>query len=135
MYNLNMDYKGRDKIIFGSEIDWKNQTGTAKRFSISFSQLKDLIHNDYIDLSHNTNESPTFEIFYKFLCKYPQLNVNGWAKSPYRRDYSVSIYGIEGNIEQWNEDLKKQLKEDLKAIFKNADEFIVSEKEVWVWYD
>jgi len=135
IFNLNVDYKKRDKIMFKRKIDWKKQAGSIKRFRIDFSQLEQLISNNFIDLNMNQNDSPTVEIFYKFLCKYPQLKAVGYAVSPYRNDYRVSIDRITGNFEQWNEDIKKQLIYNLKTVFKDADEFKVDEKEVWVWYD
>lgn len=106
MFSLNKDYKLRDRIIFGKEIDWQPASykkgkaapppaGIKYFILLDVFRLEKLVELKLIDLNQAQNLSPTVARFFKFMKKYPMTAAHGYAVSPNRDDYRVSIEGIQ----------------------------------------
>jgi len=127
---FNRDFINRDKIL-GIKIDWKShKNGIASLKSIDFSTLNKLISEKYIDPTSSQNNSPIVKKFYDFLEIHKIVKATGYAVSPFREDYGVTIDGIF---------LKRdQITKDLKIVFfefcKDADD-IGTQDDLYCWWD
>jgi hypothetical protein len=91
--------------------------------------LEQLISNKFIDPEDQQNNSPRVKDIYNFMKNNPQVYAYGYAVSPKRKDYRVSIEGLVVN--------KKDVSEDLKQAFfdfcKTADEIHIDDGLVSWW--
>ena len=103
--HFNEEYKASqergDSVAEQSSIFSKYYVGGCRRFDkITVNQLKELLDANFIDGSQSQNGSPTVNEFLKFgmkmQCsdKYTLVYYEGYAISPDRDDYRVSIDGI-----------------------------------------
>lgn len=92
--NLNPDYKRRDKIL-GISVDWGQQKGGIYEFDdLSRKELSLLIEENFIDLNEKQNEAPSTKDFLKFIEDFPQFTIGGYAVSPSRKDYRVTLNAL-----------------------------------------
>lgn len=96
MISLNHDIEERDRLIFGEAIDWKMVAGGMKRFlSITAETLQDLVTKQFADPGDKQNLAPTLASFLSFMKENPgKFLAHGYAISPDRSDYRVSIEGL-----------------------------------------
>lgn len=130
-FSYNKDYVSRDKIL-KLNVDWqKDKTGGIKEFEeIDVKTFETLLVQKYIDPSDSQNESPTAKEFFQFMCKYPSIKAYGYAVSPKRNDYRVTIEGIY----VLNKDITPNLKKDFMEFCKSADE-ISTDEGLSSWWD
>ena len=95
-----LHYVERDVVIFGKEIDWKNgkeSLGGILRFSeMSLDTLKFLVEKEFACLDDTQNDAPSLGEFIEFLeeCNNDNIKLHGYAVSPWRDDYRVTIEGM-----------------------------------------
>jgi len=90
----NPDYKLRDSLL-GLSPDWQNNPGGIERFyGIDVQQLKKLIELRFANPNYTHNETPSINTIYTFMLKYPQIEAEGFAVSPLRKDYRIAIEGL-----------------------------------------
>ena len=93
---LNKNYIERDLIIFDEEIDWSKSSGGIQSFKIGLDKLEALFVKKFINPKDRQNASPTNKQFFEFMKKHDKypLIAHGYAVSPRRNDYRVSIEGL-----------------------------------------
>ena len=116
---MNKDFKRRDEIL---GIANKKYMGGIIHFeAIDVQTLKLLIDEDFIELDEAQNCSPTTKQFYEFMCEHPQVKAEGYAVSPERDDYRVTIEGL-----NCHENTTKELKTQFTEFCNDADEFQIT---------
>lgn len=95
----NPDHDTRDTILFGCLIEWENVMGGLNRFQdLTVEKLELLVNQNFANPLETQNLSPTIEAFIEFArqqtSKGFEFVFEGYAISPYRADYRVSIEGM-----------------------------------------
>lgn len=131
---LSKDYKKRDQIIFRREIAWgdsKETLGGTLRFEeLTLEQLEELRDKRFLELSDAQNESPTIDQFLIFMQEHPGVMAHGYAVSPTRSDYRVSIEGLvfEGECTtNWQLAFLK--------LCRRADDITITSDRLYCWFD
>lgn len=129
---LNDKFNIRDNIIFGKPINWGiSNIGKIIKFkNLSFNKLKTLKQQNFLDPNETQNDSPTIQEIMDFMEINPKFTAHGYAISPNRDDYRISIEGVylQGGY------TKKELKNFTK-LFNDADDFQIKDTELYAWYD
>ena len=115
---MNKDYAQRDKILFG-EYNPDKYLGGCRNFTCSKEVMQTLVENDYIDPNECQNYSPMTKEFMEILHDIDNVRFNGYAISPDRDDYRLTIDGVDVEIEDTDYDNISLLVES----FHYADEF------------
>ena len=130
MFDLNKNYEERDTILFGG-YDETQYTGGIRRFeNLDAVHLKKLIELKFIDNNDRQNMAPSTEKIMKFISRYKGYTVHGYAVSPERDDYRISIEGVYKNkpAESYAE------RHEFNTLFADADELETNEK-MYCWFD
>jgi len=103
-FPYNRDSARRDRLLhFVSQFDGATYSGgMASVDDLDATMLATLIEAKFIDPYERQNASPTVWEIFRFLCRHPQVSAGGYAISPDRPDYRMSIdsiYGGEVNAE------------------------------------
>lgn len=116
---MNKNYTERDTILFGSYEPIHYCGGVRYFQNLTLETLNKLIKKDYIDLYECQNDSPTTEEFREYAQTNDNVVFGGYAVSPDREDYRITITTI-------NQDLK-DADEMLEFVqnFRYADDFEV----------
>lgn len=131
MFNLNEDVNTRDNIIFGEEFNPEEYLGGIRHFErLGLKDLELLIEGNFIELEECQNDSPTTAEILEFIRKYPKYTVHGYAVSPFREDYRVTLEGVEKDT---SAESKEEL-EDFTKLFQLADDFI-TDGHMYCWFD
>jgi hypothetical protein len=130
MVNLNREFKVRDSIL-GININWDTKSGGVVPYKdLDVNSFTALLRNKFIDPNEYQNESPSVRAFYFFMAKYPFALAHGYAVSPDREDYRVSIEGLFIPKEY----VTNSVKEDFYNLCKDADEYHDSD-DLYSWWD
>ena len=106
--SLNRDYRLRDEIIFGAEVDWERAAGGIEKFEgLTLEQLAELLEGGFARPNDEHNLAPTTGKFAEFMRKYPQFTAHGFVTNPNREDCLVSIEGIKLEGEYTEEILRE----------------------------
>lgn len=128
--NMMMAMK-RDEIIFG-EYEPDKYLGGIRRFSdMDYETLKELVDKGYADPEESHNDAPSIETLLEFLKEHEDFYVGGYAVSPNRDDFRVSIDTIESESsaqDNWNTLV------EFVNMFRFADEFSI-EYGFFAWFD
>lgn len=127
---LNKDSKRRDEILGIKE--WVDMGGIMRIECITIDQMRELIDNDFLDLEEKQNFAPRIKYIYEFMKKYPDFEAHGYAVSPNRDDYRVSIEGVRLKRKATKEEYK-----EFRLLFEAADEIsaINGEAGLFCWFD
>lgn len=132
-YALNIEeYRKRDEILFGEEeVDWSKAIGGHKSFEkLTVEQLEELVEGNFINLEGKQNESPTAQQFLEFMKMFPGTTAHGYAISPHRDDYRVTIEGVE---RKGINDTETQLAFTRLCVY--ARDIKVTSTLLYCWYD
>ena len=135
-FNYNRDYRTRDTIIFGQPIDWQNgRTGGISYFyTLTVEQLQSLIEQRFADPEDRQNSSPTIAEFLAFAQAQKSRGFDftfaGYAVSPSREDYRVSVDAIE-----WRGDVGHPVISTFETFAEDADELELSSNFLRAWWD
>lgn len=125
---LNNNVDERDMILFGEKYNKEKYFGGCRRFDdITLEVLETLVEKKFIDLDECQNCSPTTEEFLEYLKDHNDFCVFGYAISPDRSDYRITIEGI--SCEENFEDIDELI--DFINRFRFADEFMVDPPYAW----
>lgn len=130
-FRFNRDTKRRDEIIFGDYKPEAYKLGGIRRFeNLTLEQFKLLYDEKFIDPEDCQNSAPSAEDFINFMQENPQFTAHGYAVSPERNDYRVTIEGL---------DLDGETSEETKFNFvhfaRHADEFTYEQHRLRCWWD
>jgi len=127
---FNTDYEKRDKLL-GIKPDWTGQNGGLEYIDeIKIDLLDKLLIDGFIDPEGYQNESPTTKEFYEFMNKFPKVSAHGYAISPQRDDYRITLEGL--HVKE--SDVTTELKTEFFNLCKEADEYF-DEGELYSWWD
>lgn len=129
-FNYNKDWEKRDKLIFGEANIEKYKWGGIYHFEkMDVDTLKALLDEKFADPEGQQNCAPCIKDIYDFMVDHPNFVAHGYAVSPERDDYRVSIEGVDGTyVEKDMETIK-----DFTDLFRYADEFSLDD--LWCWFD
>jgi hypothetical protein len=92
----NRDYRRRDGLL-GITVNWEDEDdhGGIDCFdNIDGDMLSKLLSDKFINPDDRQNESPRVSQFYEFMKRYPATRAFGYAVSPLREDYRISLEGV-----------------------------------------
>lgn len=131
---LNKDYKERDQIIFGREITWGSDAdtfgGTLQFEDLTLTQLEKLRDNRFLELDDAQNNAPTISRFMLFMKEHKGVLAHGYAVSPTRDDYRVSIEGLE-----FCGECTTEMQLAFSRLCRSADEIEITGEHLYCWYD
>jgi hypothetical protein len=129
---LNRDHEERDRLLFGRAINWGHEgLGGIERFSgLGVETLRTLVARNFADPADRQNDSPTLGEFLRFLEKHPEVRAHGYAVSPEREDYRVTIEGLE-----YAGPVSAELRREFRQMNGAADECVCEAGRLYCWYD
>ncbi len=129
MRKLNDNVERRDEILFGTAYSAdRYRLGGACHFNrLGIDRLRTLVDEEFIDLDECQNYSPSTGDFLEFMTIHPEFTAHGYAISPDRDDYRVTIEGIESDREI--EDYA--VLEEFVDLCRFADEFCINPPYAW----
>ena len=129
MMELNKNDKERQRIL-GIEGNDYSMGGTTRIRELTLAQLDELLEKNFADPEDAQNNAPTFQEIRDFIAAHPDFVAHGYAVSPERYDYRVSLEGIKLDRKPTEEELR-----DFVNFFRYADEFECEEDGCYAWYD
>ncbi|MDF9839845.1 MULTISPECIES: hypothetical protein [unclassified Paenibacillus] len=129
---FNRDVERRDDLL-GIRGEWaalKNSHSVRDFDYIDVHILKELIENKYIDPLDTQNESPSVEEMFLFMNKYPIIRAKGYAVSPFRKDYRVSI----DTLFVPKRFVSRRFKQEFLSFCASADE-LTAKPRLHAWWD
>jgi hypothetical protein len=129
---LNRNHQERDRLLFGRVVQWGEEgLGGIEHFrGVGVDTLLALVARNYADPADSQNESPTLGEFIRFMEKYPQVTAHGYAVSPQRADYRVTVEGLE-----YAGPVGAELRREFEAMNAGADEYVCEGGQLFCWYD
>lgn len=131
-FSLNTNWKRRDEIL-GIDVKWDSEPGgTVLLDKIDLPTLEQLFRERFIDPSERQNDedAPSAQELLFFIQKHPETMAHGYAVSPSRSDYRITIDGLSVQPSFATKELKLAFME----FCKDADELEV-ENRLWAWWD
>jgi hypothetical protein len=134
-FTYNRDSQSRDRILFGVEIDWEQQSGGIKQFEgIALSQLEQLVAGGFANPHDRHNFAPSIAASIEFARQWSRCGstvcFEGYAVHPLRDDYRVSIDGIT---------LQRTFADEAIVAFRefarHADELTLESDYLRAWWD
>lgn len=132
---MNMNVAERDEILFGG-YDPEQYYGGIRHFNSDIATIKTLMSKDFIDPDDCQNYSPSAEEFVKIAeTEGVDAAFGGYAVSPNRSDYRITITDITVEFDAGNTDLLI----DMIGHLRYADEFNMSinngKCQIYAWWD
>lgn len=91
---MNTDVGRRDKVL-GINVDWDGHVGGIVRLDrIGVTTLETLFRERFVDPNDSQDEAPSASELLAFMQKHPEVLAHGYAVSPDREDYRVTIDGL-----------------------------------------
>jgi len=103
--------------------------GTESFDNMDVNTLGLLIEEGYADPEMEQNGSPTTKEFYNFMLKHPDIKAHGYAVSPDRDDYRMTIEGLSGEHTEDMETIN-----DFVNLCRWADECSIEDR-LYSWWD
>ena len=129
---FNPNYIRRDELLDIESRFWDDEENDDDivEVEIPLEALELLFAEKFIDPHSRQNYSPSAHEFLQFMRKYPNVVAHGYAVSPYRDDYRISIEGL--MVEP--EDVTPALRADFELLCQNAD-VLDLQGELYSWWD
>lgn len=128
---MNKDFNKRDEILFGVYNKDAYKYGGIRHFkNLDVDALKHLLDEGFIDPEEAQNDSPTTMEFYEFISAHPNFTAHGYAVSPDRDDYRITLEGIE-----CYEPCDVKTIRDFIELCRFADELSVNDECMYAWWD
>lgn len=128
-FGLNGDWQRRDTLIFGNAQDWSKAMGGITRFDLDVANLERLVAEKFVNPAEGQNFGPEVSQFLTFMKKWPQVKAVGYAVSPERDDYRVSIDGL-----VCKDNITPELMEEFN-FWRDADEYENRPDLLSAWWD
>lgn len=121
----------RDYVLFHEDYRPDKYSGGIRRFEdLSYRDYEELLYLNVIDPDDRQNLAPTAKEIAEFLRSHPDFRAHGYAVSPERGDYRVSLEGVCCTEEYSLQDVI-----DFFELFKDPDEIKVEKNCLSCWYD
>lgn len=131
-FKYNKDSKLRDSMLPNPHFNYGGDASDYSLFSfdnLGAVKLGALIKLGFADPEECQNDSPTIGDILKFLKANPSCTAHGYAVSPERDDYRISVEGVEGHTGD-----EQQISAFTK-MFRDADDFRAQFGYQYAWYD
>lgn len=130
-FQMNKDYQRRDALL-GIAPDWQKEPGGVSPLEhINLKTLELLFSEKFIDPEDRlNNHAPSAKKFLAFMQSHPNVLAHGYAVSPIRKDYRITVEGLRVYPSYVTQELKIAFFE----FCKDADE-IDTENGLWCWWD
>lgn len=118
---LNKDVNRRDELIFGA-YEPDKYSGGIRYFNCDVNLLRQLVEEKFADPSETQNNSPSIQDMldtFSDIADDTNVEFGGYAVSPDRDDYRVTIESVDVFVPKENENELSMLVETLRY----ADEF------------
>jgi hypothetical protein len=131
--DMNRDVARRDALL---GITGQQASGGIVRYEdLDGPRLATLIDERFADPDCTQNESPTIAVFLSFLKEYPEVRVYGYAVSPERSDYRVSVEGVTVDLGQVAPSRRAALRAAFARLGETADEKETDGDLLHCWWD
>lgn len=129
---LNIEhYKERDLIIFGEEVSWDDELGGMKNFKeLTLQQLETLKDKGQLKPDEQQNNSPTIEQCMTFMKQFPGATAHGYVISPERKDYRVTLEGLE-----FTGECTTEIQRAFSKLCKRANDLEITSTRLYCWFD
>lgn len=104
--------------------------GIDRFYGLDIGRLDQLLADGHADPMERQNDAPSIAEFREFIAKHPRFTVHGYAVSPHRDDYRMSVEGVELKDGYNYEELNA-----FKRMFSDADDVIIDNDRLFCWYD
>jgi hypothetical protein len=131
-FEINRDYKLRDAIL-QIDVDWERDEfrGDLMHFdAIDIVQFKGLLVNRFINPNDIWNNAPSVRSFFTFMAENPGTRAHGYAISPFREDYRITIEGLLVAPD----DATSEIRDAFKNFSETADDVKIGAM-LWCWWD
>jgi hypothetical protein len=130
---MNRDVARRDALL---GIAGQRASGGIVRYEdLDVKRLGALIDEGFADRDETQNGSPTIAEFYAFLREYPEGRVYGYAVSPERPDYRVSVEGVTVDLSEVIPSRRDGLRDAFARLSESADEVDTEGDFLRCWWD
>lgn len=130
---FNRDVQRRDSIL--KEFFNRSSGGGVLGFhGLTVEVMQQLIDENFLSPTSYQNDSPTAGSFLEFMKKYPFVKAHGYAVDIDRRDYRITIEGLEADLPEDKDD-KIEFIIAFVDNFHHADDFTLTEDNVHAWWD
>ena len=130
LWNLNTDANARDQILFGEDFDKSKYIGGIRPFeNLPTATMKQLLELNFATEEDVQNNMPCIKELMEYAATHENVTFNGYAVSPKRDDYRISIEAIMQDFTTVKD------RDDFTEMFRLADEFKVYETQGYAWYD
>lgn len=128
---MNKDFNKRDEILFGVYNKDAYKYGGIRHFeNLDADTLKQLLDEGFIEPEEVQNYSPTTMEFYEFISAHPNFTAHGYAVSPNRDDYRITLEGIE-----CHESCDAKTMREFIELCRFADELSMNDEYMYAWWD
>ena len=127
---MNIDVKTRDTLLFGA-FDIGKYSGGIRHFEdLDYETLKYLMDQNFIRPDDCQNCAPYASEIVDFVANHPNFTAHGYAVSPTRGDYRITIEGVE-----LRGDYDRYTLLDFIKLFRFADAFDIEPNHLYCWFD
>jgi hypothetical protein len=131
-FEHNPNYVRRDQLLGISSQLWDFDVNRVERIeSISLETLEILLAEKFIEPDESQDFSPSTSEFLEFMRIHPETYAHGYAISPYRDDYRVTIEGIYAK----GYDNTCEIRKDFSPFCASADVLGVENAYLYSWWD
>ena len=131
MYDYNKkDYRIRDSMLNRTtSLDDGNRYDILYFDGLKAETLEKLIEMGFADPQDSQNNAPNIATILEFLKRNPSFTAHGYAVTPHRSDYRISLEGVEANFADDSEVA------EFIELFRHADDFKSAADYQYAWFD
>ena len=130
VWDLNTDTNTRDQILFGENFNEAKYIGGVRSFeNLPAAIMKKLLELNFATEEDAQNDMPCIKKLMEYADTHENITFNGYAVSPKRDDYRISIETIKQDFTTPKD------RDDFTEMFRLADDFDADEDQGYAWYD
>lgn len=134
-FTYNRDSQSRDRILFGSPVDWERETEGIKRFEgLGLCHLEQLVERGFANPQDRHNGGPSIEEAIEFAREWMRYGLTlvfeGYVVHPLQDDGGVRLDGI-----RLPEDCTHQAIAAFREFARHADELTIESGYLRAWWD
>lgn len=134
-FTYNRDSQSRDRILFGSPIDWEQEAEGIKRFEgLTLCHLEQLVECGFANPQERHNFAPSIANSMQFARQWMRcgltLAFEGYVVHPLQEDYGVKLDGM-----KLPEDCPSEALAAFREFARHADELTIESGYLRAWWD
>lgn len=134
VFVLNRNHIRRDEIL-GTTASRNYYDGLKPFTGLGVEKLRQLMEEQFIHPAARQGRSPPAAHFLRFMQRWPQVVAHGYAVSRRRKDYRVTIVGIECDLSSVPASDADKLREEFRLFCHGADEYDDEGSRLFAWWD